>query len=455
MDHLNILILDDEEIIQEGLTEFLHKQKFTVLNAYSPSQAFQLIESNPVDILLLDVNLPEMNGIQVLKKLKQEHPDIEVIMITGHADIDVIMQAMKYGAFDYFYKPISLLEIKGSIERTSKFVALNNEFNELQESFDLLQQQFSRQIEGEIIGESKAIKKVMELIMKAAGSSDTSVLITGPSGSGKELVARTIHFLSSRKNAHLYPINCTAIPDTLIESEFFGHMKGSFTGATDNKKGCFEIANNGTLFIDEIGDMPLNAQSKLLRVLEDKKVKKIGSNQEIPVNTRIISATNKDLREMVEEDSFRLDLYYRLNTLEIRVPPLRERKEDVPALFAYFIKKHAGDMKKKVPKIGSDVFEMLTAYDFPGNIRELKNLAERAMILCDGESIKLQHFPIDIFMRETTKKGDEGPLNLENMEKQNIIDALQETGHNVSQAANKLGISRFALYRKMKKFEIN
>lgn len=453
MKTLNILILDDEKIIQKGLTEFLLDEEFHVLNAYTPSEAFDILKKHPVDIVLLDINLPEMSGIEVLKQIKRDYTDLEVIMITGHADLEVIVQAMRFGAFDYFYKPISLIEIKSAIERTSKYVSLNNNFNQLQDVFERLKEEYLQKMGGEIIGESPAIKEVMTLIMKAAEASDTSVLITGPSGCGKELVARTIHYLSRRKTGYLFPVNCAAVPDTLIESEFFGHIKGSFTGASEDKKGCFEIANNGTLFIDEIGDMPLNAQSKLLRVLEDRKVKKIGSSQEIPINTRIVSATNKDLDKMVESGDFRLDLYYRLNTLEIHVPSLRDRREDIPLLFDYYVKQFAVEMKKKIQSIGDDVFAVLKQYSFPGNIRELKNMAERAVILSDSDRIKLKHLPMSVFTDDVPEPPDDSS-SLEDMEKQKIRDILLKYNHNISQSAKELGLSRPALYRKIEKYDI-
>ncbi|MBT4289004.1 MAG: sigma-54-dependent Fis family transcriptional regulator [Deltaproteobacteria bacterium] len=455
MDQLNILILDDEEIIQKGLTEYLKEQGFNVFNAYRPSQAFEIIQNSTMDIILLDVNLPEMNGIEVLKKIKKSCKDIEIIMITGHADLEIIMQSMKFGAFDYFYKPISLIEIKSSIERTSKYVSLHNELNQLKDFYTLLNDEYFKKVGGEIIGKSKVIKEVLTLTLKAAEANETSVLITGPSGCGKELIARTIHYFSDRKDAYFNPVNCTAIPESLIEGEFFGHVKGAFTGAIEDKKGCFEIANKGTLFIDEIGDMPLAAQGKLLRVLQDQKIKKIGANQEVSIDTRIITATNKNLKQMVEENKFRLDLFYRLNTLEINLPSLEERKEDIPLLFEHYISKFSTDMNKKIDTIGDDVFEMLSNYHFPGNIRELKNLAERALILCEGNTIKLQHFPVDIFHypESDTVEADQNDLSF--IERNKIGEVLKETNHNISQSAKKLGLSRPALYRKIKKYNIH
>ena len=269
MEKLNILILDDEKGIRNELKDFFSLYDYNVYIADLPSTAFKILKENDIDIMILDIQLPEMNGIEVLKKVKTEFPDIEVIMITGHGDQDSIIQALRYGAFDFFKKPFRTIELKSAVERTQKFIDLNNKLREISNSYSLISKALQKEIGCTIIGNSKKMKKVLDMVSKVAQFDDTTVLITGESGTGKELIARSIHLLSNRKNTLFYPVNCSIIPENLFESEFFGHKKGSFTGATENKMGWFEIANHGTLFLDEIGDLPLSQQTKFLRVLEE------------------------------------------------------------------------------------------------------------------------------------------------------------------------------------------
>ena len=342
MKELKILVLDDEQRVRDEIEEFLSAKSYTVFKAEAPSVAFKIIEEENPHIFIVDIRLPEIDGLSVLKKIKAEKSEIEVIMISGHGDMNSVIEAMRQGATDYFQKPFRLMEINNAIERTKRFIALNQKIKSVEDSNTLLSKELQENIGHRLIGNSQALKNIIDLMTKVAKSKDTSVLITGESGTGKELIARGIHFLSQRNKHYFHSVNCSAIPESLFESEFFGHKKGSFTGATEDKAGWFEIANDGTLFLDEISDMPINQQAKLLRVLEEKKVSKVGSREMKNVDVRVIAASNRDLEGMSEEQKFRLDLYHRLSSFIIDIPPLRERREDIPILIDYFIKEYGG-----------------------------------------------------------------------------------------------------------------
>jgi len=305
-------------------------------------------------------------------------------MITAHGDMESVIESLRYGASDFLTKPFRLLNLKTAIERTKRFVALQNRITGLKFQYDHLISQIKDTDGMTIIGKSKAMRDILDLMKKVAGTDNTTILVTGESGTGKEIVARGIHTLSNRKNRTFLDINCSSIPDNLFESEFFGHKKGSFTGAIDDKAGWFEIADNGTLFLDEISDMPIGQQAKLLRVLEERKVSKVGSRDSKQVDVRVIAASNTNLEKLASENKFRLDLFHRLNVFSIVIPPLRERKEDIQLLLNYYLKQYSIQMQKNVSKIDPVVISQCMEYDFPGNIRELKNIIERAVILCDG-----------------------------------------------------------------------
>ncbi len=455
MENLNILILDDEQRVRDEIEEFLKGRNFNVFKASAPSKAFKIIDKTDIDLVILDIKLPEMDGLEMLKILKDTYPGIEVIMISGHGDINSVIDAMRLGATDFFQKPFRLMEMNSAIERTKRFIKLQNKLKEVEKNYNLLSRELEKSIGHKLLGESPAIKSVIDLMSKVAITNDTSVLITGESGTGKELVARGIHFLSSRNNKYFHSVNCSAIPESLFESEFFGHKKGAFTGATEDKAGWFEIANKGTLFLDEISDMPLNQQAKLLRILEDKKVSKVGTHTTFDVNVRVIAASNQKLEQLATESKFRPDLYHRLSSFVIHIPPLRDRREDIPLLINHFVKEFSSRMGKPISHIDQNIITELRSYDYPGNIRELKNLVERAMIICDGDKLKAVDFKIlpgsgtGITIPSVT-----APLtfDLEENEKQLIKQALLKSNNNKTKTAELLNITWQSLDRRLKKF---
>jgi len=455
---LNILVLDDEKVFRDEITEFLEKDSFHVFSAEKPSEAFGILENNEIDVMILDLRLPEMDGIQVLQKVRQSWPDIEVIMITGHGDMDAVIQAMRNGAVEFFPKPFRLLDMKAAIQRTKRFINLNHRLKEIKQSYNFLSKELRENVGYEIIGNSKAIRQVVELMSRVAKADSTSVLITGESGTGKELVARGIHFLSNRNNAYFHAVNCSAIPDTLFESEFFGHKKGSFTGATEDKEGWFEIAHGGTLFLDEVVEIQPNMQSKLLRVLEERKIRRIGAANDIPVDVRIVAATNQNIKKFLEEGKLRNDLYFRLNSFEINIPPLRERREDIPELLNYYVKILSTKLNRKVKGFESNLIRRLQSYDFPGNVRELRNMVERAIILSDNETLSIKDFAFmgisdmeELFLPEPEHE----IFDLDEIEKRVILKALERSGYKKTEAAQLLNITRQALDRRLEKYDID
>ncbi|MCP4345952.1 MAG: sigma-54-dependent Fis family transcriptional regulator [Desulfobacterales bacterium] len=464
MNKLKILILDDSQRIVFELKVFLEECDYIVYESLSPSQAFEILDKNEIDIMILDIKLPEMDGLEVLKRVKSQFPDIEVIMVTGHGDIEKVIQAMRLGAFDFFNKPFRLVDIQNAIERTKKYVFLNNKLKTVENNYALVSKELRDKTGHHIAGRSKAIKSVLELMYKVAETDTTSVLITGESGTGKELVARGIHSLSKRKDNYFYAANCSAIPADLFESELFGHVKGAFTGATEDKTGWFEMAHKGTLFLDEIGDMPIPFQTKLLRVFEDKKVRRVGSNKEFVTDVRILSATNKNIKKMIEKHSFRSDLYHRFNTFQIHIPPLRERVKDISLLLEYYTEFFSKALNRKIEKIEPRLIEKLKQYHFPGNVRELKNLVERAIILCDNGVLKEDDFPVlkngaHALQCETTdcaylNISSKDRFNLPLIEETVVRAALKNAGNNKTKASKLLNITWHALDRRMKKYGV-
>lgn len=452
MNSLKILIVDDEKRIRDELYDFLTENGYEVYLAGLPSEALNILQNSEIDILILDIKLPEMDGLTLLEKVKSEYQDIEVIMITAHGNMDSVIKAMRRGAFDFFQKPFRLIDVLGAIERTKKYIMVTSRLKEAELNYSLVSKELKKIVGHPIIGESEEIKNLVSMMGKVAKSDTTSVMITGESGTGKELAARGIHLLSSRKNKYFQCVNCSSIPDNLFESEFFGYKKGAFTGAYEDKIGWFEISDKGTLFLDEIGDMPIQFQAKLLRVIEDRQVRRIGGNKEHPIDIRIVSATNQNLEKMIENSTFRKDLYYRLNTFKVHIPPLRERKEDIPLLIDYYLKYFSDSMKKRIKKIDSEIYLHLSNHNFPGNVRELKNLIERAVILCEGNKLSMNHFPEMQPNKEPEDKRSD--FDLEENEKKLITKALEYTKNNKSKAAELLNITWQSLNRRIKRHNI-
>lgn len=449
---LNILVIDDDPIYRNLLRSIL-KEKYNVLAVEAPSIAFRVLESEPINIVISDFHMPEMNGLQVLEKIKSEYPDIEVIMISSSEDMDIVIGALRNGAADYFRKPFTAAEIWLAIERTKKYAELNIDLNQEKKKNNLLKAEVNRGLSQQIIGKSEIISNIKEQIELVANTPDTSVLIIGESGTGKELVARGIHNFSSRKNEIFSAVNMSAIPESLFESEFFGHKKGSFTGAIADKAGWFEASNNGTLFLDEIGEMPLSMQVKLLRVLEDRKYTKVGAQREQQFDIRIVSATNKTIPELTESKDFRLDLFHRLGTFVIELPPLRDRKEDIPELAMFFLTDLSKKMNRNINKIHRSVFEIFNNYSFPGNIRELRNLIERAVIVCQDKELLPVHFS-SLNTKITSNKASSKTYDLVELERRTIIEVLEKVDYNKAEAARLLNLEWNALYRRIQKFKI-
>jgi len=448
-----VLVIDDEKSFTEEICEFLRKSGYRCFDAQTGREGMKILKNQEIDLLILDVMLPEMNGLDVLKEIKSAYPQLEVIIISGHGNMDTVITAMRLGALDYLRKPLRHSDVQIAIERTRRFIELNLKLKQIEEKYSLISKTLEHKIERKFIGASTQIKEVFAQAMMAAGHPDANVLITGESGTGKENIARIIHYSSARKDHIFYAINSSAITDTLLESEFFGHKKGSFTGAINDKMGYFEVCHQGTLFLDEISDMPLNLQAKLLRVTEDKMITRIGDTNRIYTDFRLISATNHNIERLVEKKKFRLDLLHRLNTLHIHIPPLRERPEDIRPLLEHFAGEYALKYNRQGFIIAKEVFDMLSRYEFPGNVRELKNMTERAFILNRSNKFSIQDFPVKppVQNKETVKNKD---LNLQAVEAGLVKDALKSAGNNQKAAAEILGITRDALIRKMKKYNI-
>ena len=452
---LKVLILDDDPLYRR-LSSSILKERFDVLTADKPSDAFGILAKNTIDFIICDYRLPEMDGLQVLDLVKKQYPKTEVIMISDSGNMDTVIESLRRGAIDYFRKPFTPADLWMSIEKSQKFVALRNEFEQEKSRNNTLLQMVSREFSSDMIGNSMAMKDIRNQISMLAQTPDTSVLILGESGTGKELVARAIHQLSDRNRNFFGAVNMSAIPEQLFESEFFGHKKGSFTGAVSDKTGWFETADRGTIFLDEIGDMPLNLQVKLLRVLEDRTYTKVGTQKAVPFNIRIVAATNKPLREITASKEFRTDLFHRLGTFIIHLPPLRERKEDIDALVQYFVQQFASKMNKPVLEIKQDVFNSLRTYHFPGNIRELRNIIERAVILSSGGIITANHlmFANHFGQLETQDENETDTFDLTEIEIRTIRKALVYAHYNIAHAARLLNIEWNALYRRMQKYQI-
>ncbi|MFW5814568.1 MAG: sigma-54-dependent transcriptional regulator [Spirochaetota bacterium] len=446
-----ILVIDDEAGIRDVLREIIADEGYRVFTAEDGIEGLQILESERVDLVVLDVWLPNMGGIDVLKQIKTDSPDVEVVIISGHANIDLAVKAVKLGAFDFLEKPLSLDRVTTIIKNALRVEQLARENRRLRNRL------VNRD---EMIGESPPMKQVRELIRQSAPS-DSRIMIYGENGTGKELVAREIHRLSGRTDGPFVEVNCAAIPETLIESELFGHEKGAFTSAVSLRKGKFETAHRGTLFLDEIADMSLSAQAKVLRVIQEMRFERVGGEASIDVDVRLIAATNKDIRAEVDAGRFREDLYFRLNVVWIEVPPLRERQEDIPQIASYFLEKYRPEGSAE-RRFDDAAVELLTSYEWPGNVRELKNFVERVSIMSDEEVLTRE--VVDYFLGERSE-GQADPVLAEfssmglneardSFEKRYIEHSLRENGFNISRAATELGIYPSNLHAKIRKYGI-
>lgn len=445
----SILIADDEQEIRNSLSIVLREEGFRCTAVADGGAAIEALKEHSFDILITDLKMPKADGIEVLEQALQRSSDTLTIIITAHATIETAIQALRKGAADYILKPLDFDEVILRIENLMKQKKLVQENRYLREQID---QEFNF---NHIIGESPAMKEVYRMVRRVSEAA-SNVLITGPSGTGKELVARAIHSNSQRSSKPFIAINCGAIPKDLVESELFGHKKGAFTGAISDKDGVFVAANKGTVFLDEVAEIPLGQQVNLLRVIQEREVKPIGSNQMVPFDTRIIAATNKDLENEVEEGYFREDLYYRLNVVEIALPTLQERKEDIPLLAHHFLKKYSQELNRPVKGITSEAMGALIAFEWKGQVRELENIIERAVLLGDDEFITLDDLPGSIRNSKGDFNYDAGSLEVavETFEKHHILSVLKRTDGNKTEAARLLGIDPSTLYRKMERMGI-
>jgi DNA-binding NtrC family response regulator len=450
---MKILILDDEKQFTEELNGFFVGSDYESFEANTEAEGRKVLNEHEIDLLILDVRLPGVNGLDILKEVKVRYPNMEVIIISAHGDMDTVIKAMRFGAFDYLRKPFRFIDIQIAIERTQKYLQLHRKLKKMEEKNSLISKTLEGKIDRQFIGVSSQILKVYELAVTAADYPEANVLITGESGTGKENIARIIHYSSARKDNLFCAVNSSAITESLLESEFFGHKKGSFTGAISDKMGFFEVCNQGTLFLDEIADMPFNLQAKILRATEEKVITRVGDTNPIHTDFRIISATNHDIDKRVEEKKFRLDLLHRLNTLHIHIPALRERPQDIKPLLNHFVDLYSSRFNKPDIQVSKGVFEALIKYDFPGNVRELRNMVERALILCKGKFLEVDDFPVKQQIISVADRQSDS-VNLKNNEMQIIQKALQSVRYNQRAAADLLGITRDALIRKMKKYNI-
>ena len=448
-----ILVVDDEPGMREFLEIMLSKEGYNVSVASNGEEAIQMLGKDEYDLAIVDIQMPGINGIEVLKSTREDYPETTVIMITAFASHESAIDAMKLGAYDYITKPFKIDEIKLVISKSLDKKNLEEENTRLKKE---LETKYGFE---NIIGSSNVIKQIFALIKRVA-ELKVNVLITGESGTGKELVARAIHYSGNRSQGPFIPVNCGAIPETLIESEFFGHAKGAFTGANKDKKGLFEEASGGTIFLDEIGDLPLHLQVKLLRVLEEKKVRPLGKTEPVEIDVRVISATNKTLEQQIAEGNFREDLFYRLNVIKIAIPSLRERKEDIPPLAMYFVNKYAQEMDKNIKGISNDALEELEKYHYPGNVRELENIIARCVALESSEVVNKESLPklatdseyIDL--SDTINASDSIDSVLGDVEKQIIENALKSSRGNKTEAAKILGITLRSLRYRLAKHRI-
>ncbi|BEP28741.1 sigma-54-dependent transcriptional regulator [Helicovermis profundi] len=444
-----LLVVDDEKNMIWALNNALSSKKYCVVNAMNGVEAIKSFKNENPSLVLLDIKLPDIDGIEVLKELKKIDSNIPIIMMTAHGTIQTAITAMKIGATDYLSKPFDLEELKIIIEKAL-------DIGEMKKQIYFLKNELKKTSNIAIIGKEKKFIEVIDMAKNVA-SSDATVLISGESGTGKEVVADYIHNLSERNERPLIKVNCASLSDSLLESELFGHEKGAFTGAFEKKLGRFERADGGSIFLDEIGEISQNVQVKLLRIIQQKEFERVGGIESLKLDVRIIAATNRDLKKLVEEGKFREDLFYRLNVIPIHMPPLRERKNDIPLLIEYFLKKYSVKMHKENIKFSKESIELMKNYRWRGNIRELENIIERMVILSKENIIKSESLPIEIFAKESIKSNYKLPekgIKLDELEKEFILQALKKVNNNQTNAAKLLGITRHTLLYRMGKYKL-
>ena len=455
-----ILIVDDEEIVLRSCVRILENDDYHVDSVLDPWEALRRIDENGYDVLVLDIMMPKIDGLQVLQHVKERHPDVDVVMMTGLSQIQTAVKAMKLGAFDYLSKPFDPDELKMVVDRALERQRL------LRENRALKTEAGSKYRFENMVGGSPQMQAVYRLIAQCAPTNCT-VLITGESGTGKEMVARAIHYNSLRKDQPFVAVDCNTLSENLLESELFGHVKGAFTGATANKRGMFDMANNGTLFLDELGNIPLSTQAKLLRVIQEREYKAVGDTRTQTTNVRLLAATNRDPKAMVAEGTFREDLYYRINVFPIHVPPLRERREDIPALAFQFLKTFSEELERPVPKISEGAMSLLMSHAWPGNVRELQNAMHRAVILASDDTIRQAHLAAildsaprtDLEVPRTSEdlkrvKKIAREKSVEDIEKLFVHETLKRNVWNVTRSAEATGMQRANFQALMKKYNI-
>jgi two-component system response regulator HydG len=445
---LNLLILDDDRAVRDTTTDVAHSLGFSTHVAESADQAYRLLETANIDAVLLELRFNGGSGLEALRTIKRHRPDAVVIVVTGYATVQSAVHAMKSGAYDFVTKPFSMEELRQLLQRVATDLRQKTQNRLLRETVK------SRFGFGSIVGRSPEMEKLYRIIAKA-GQSTHPVLILGESGTGKEMVAKAIHVAGPLRNKPFIPVDCGSLVPTLIESELFGHVRGAFTGATGPKDGLLAIAEGGTVFLDEIGELPIDLQAKLLRAIQEKEIRPVGSTKQVPINVRILGATNRDLEHAVNEGSFRRDLYFRLNVLTLRIPPLRERRPDIPLLVAHFLERIGRDVGIE-KSISDDALKLLLAYDWPGNVRELENSMERACALSSATELQVRDMPTHLSSAPRTATGaspSNGIVPIADLEKQMILHALANVNGDKMLAAKMLGIGKTTLYRKLKEYE--
>ena len=444
-----VLIVDDEAVVRSGISRALHNRNMATKTAANGEEALLLLNGHSFDLVLLDIKMEDMDGIELLRSIRAQHPETGVIMITGYPTIDTAVHCTKLGALDYLIKPFRLDDLDAALNKLDKEKISIPEPDNGRNGLKLGSEKHL------IVGQSPPMKKIFEKILKVAPT-DSTVLITGESGTGKELVAQAIHANSHRKEKEFVAVDCSSLVETLLESELFGHVKGSFTGAHQTKHGFFELANHGTFFFDEVANLSLKIQAKLLRVIQEREFMKVGDQKKINLDIRIISASNSELSESIMKGDFREDLYYRLSVVPIRLPPLRERKQDIPLLIRHFLDKLSRRIKKSTPEVSPDAMDILMEYAWPGNVRELEHSMERILILEDTDLIRVRNLPSFITQRQgELQMFSEEPLSLEELENKYIAFILKGTKGKKIEAADILGINRKTLAAKIKKYGLH